>query len=223
MEAHFEKDYYQDLLSWEELECLINIRPLMTSEKVKIIEQDDDEVFEWENSVWATNHNCWTPSLIKKVIDSRVLYLMDMSKSTKKINEFSGLLEDIYDCQCDAHIYIGAHKNAAKKIHPFGIHFDYADNVIVQCEGTTNFKVWDEVDASHYRCNINLHNATAATPILNVNMKPGDAIWIPKHYPHLATSKTKRLSVSFPMAPNDFLNPDDGWVQEDRSWVKLNH
>ena len=37
MEAHFEKDYYQDLLSWEELECLINIRPLMTSEKVKII------------------------------------------------------------------------------------------------------------------------------------------------------------------------------------------
>ena len=54
-------------------------------------------------------------------------------------------------------------------------------------------------------------------------MKPGDAIWIPKHYPHLATSKTKRLSVSFPMAPNDFLNPDDGWVQEDRSWVKLNH
>ena len=222
MEAHFEKDYYQDLLSWEELEWLINIRPLMTSERVKIIEQDEDEVFEWENPIWATDHNCWTPSLIKKIIDSRVLYINDMSKSTRKINEFSGLLEDIYDCQCDAHIYIAAHKNI-KKNHPFGIHFDYADNVIVQCEGTTNFKVWDEVDASHYSTNVNLHNATAATPILNVNMKPGDAIWIPKHYPHLATSKTKRLSVSFPMASNDFLNPDDGWVREDRSWVKLNH
>ena len=85
MEAHFEKDYYQDLLSWEELECLINIRPLMTSERVKIIEQDEDEVFEWENPIWATDHNCWTPSLIKKIIDSRVLYINDMSKSTRKI------------------------------------------------------------------------------------------------------------------------------------------
>ena len=52
-----------------------------------------------------------------------------------------------------------------------------------------------------------------SSPILDVDMKPGDAIWIPEFYPHLATSKTSRLSVSFP------LGSAIGF--EDRTWVKL--
>ena len=46
-------------------------------------------------------------------------------------------------------------------------------------------------------------------------MKPGDAIWIPRYYPHLATSHTKRLSVSFP-----FNREIDSTRREDRHWIK---
>ena len=53
-----------------------------------------------------------------------------------------------------------------------------------------------------------------SSPILDVDMKPGDAIWIPEYYPHLATSKTRRLSVSFPLSMNSM-------QFEDRDWVKL--
>ena len=81
--------------------------------------------------------------------------------------------------------------------HPFGIHSDDNDNIIVQCEGVTNFKVWSKSDEL----------------LLDVDMESGDAIWIPMYYPHLATSKTKRLSVSFP------INTEQ--PHEDRKWVKI--
>ena len=53
-------------------------------------------------------------------------------------------------------------------------------------------------------------------PVLDVEMEPGDAIWIPMYYPHLATSRTKRLSVSFAISNHSI---KEGF--EDREWVKL--
>ena len=43
-------------------------------------------------------------------------------------------------------------------------------------------------------------------------MRPGDAIWIPKYYPHLATSKTQRMSVSFPLKYG---------LKQPREWIEL--
>ena len=54
-------------------------------------------------------------------------------------------------------------------------------------------------------------------PILDVIMKPGDAIWIPLHYPHLATSLTPRMSVSFPFTPRGLMSI----AHEDRNWISL--
>ena len=52
--------------------------------------------------------------------------------------------------------------------------------------------------------------------LLDVLMEPGDAIWIPMYYPHLATSQTKRLSVSFPMGRTSIED-----VREEREWITL--
>ena len=109
----------------------------------------------------------------------------------------------------DAHIYTCRNP---KLEHPFGIHYDLSDNIIVQCEGETNFKVWGSVDSEKYEYRDHLP-LPKEEPILDVNMKSGDVIWIPAYYPHLATSKTSRLSVSFPLA--------DEMIFEDRIWVKL--
>ena len=48
-------------------------------------------------------------------------------------------------------------------------------------------------------------------------MNPGDALWIPIHYPHHAISLTPRLSVSFPFTPRGLMTESI----EDRSWITL--
>ena len=206
MKPQFKKRYYRNLFTWKELENLINIRPILTDRRVFML---DGEPHSWNNSGWATDLNCYPPSLFRELVDHHLCYLSDMSRCTEKINSFASKLEKQYKLAADAHIYMCRNP---KLDHPFGMHFDRSHNVIVQCEGTTNFKVWDKVQYINMRRS---HLDLNDSPILDVDMKPGDAIWIPAYYPHLATSKSIRMSVSFPLG----LEPDPHF--EDRTWVKL--
>ena len=203
----FEKGYCPDLLSWKELSNILNIRPLMSTSRVKVFIKEN---LTWQNNYWCSDANCYPSGVLEQVIEeSGVCSFIDMSRSTEKINEFAKNLEDEYDQEVDAHIYLC--RNLKIK-HPFGIHFDTSDNVIVQCEGETNFKVWDMIkDKSAPLSNMSITD----TPLLDVDMKKGDAIWIPRYYPHLATSNTQRLSVSFP-----FNRKIDNIRREDRHWIK---
>ena len=203
----FEKGYCPDLLSWKELSNILNIRPLMSTSRVKVFIKEN---LTWQNNYWCSDANCYPSGVLEQVIEeSGVCTFIDMSRSTEKINEFAKNLEDEYDQEVDAHIYLC--RNLKIK-HPFGIHFDTSDNVIVQCEGETNFKVWDMIkDKSAPLSNMSITD----TPLLDVDMKKGDAIWIPRYYPHLATSNTQRLSVSFP-----FNRKIDNIRREDRHWIK---
>tara|TARA_B100001564_G_scaffold35158_1_gene25612 strand:+ start:1319 stop:1909 length:591 start_codon:yes stop_codon:yes gene_type:complete len=196
MEPKFIKQYCPELFSWDELEYLINIRPLMSQERSNILFEKETH-FKWEATDWQKNENCYPPTLIRKLIEENVCYFTDMSRCTEKINAFAKNIEDEYKRQTDAHIYMC--RNIELE-HPFGIHSDDNDNIIVQCEGITNFKVWSKSEKL----------------ILDVDMESGDAIWIPMYYPHLATSKTKRLSVSFPINKN-YIEQS----REDRKWVKI--
>ena len=203
----FEKGYCPDLLSWKELSNILNIRPLMSTSRVKVFIKEN---LTWQNNYWCSDANCYPSGVLEQVIEeSGVCTFIDMSRSTEKINEFAKNLEDEYDQEVDAHIYLC--RNLKIK-HPFGIHFDTSDNVIVQCEGETNFKVWDIIkNKSAPLSNMSITD----TPLLDVDMKKGDAIWIPRYYPHLATSNTQRLSVSFP-----FNRKIDNIRREDRHWIK---
>ena len=203
----FEKGYCPDLLSWKELSNILNIRPLMSASRVKVFIKESRI---WQNNHWCSDANCYPSGVLEQVIEeSGVCAFIDMSRSTEKINEFAKNLEDEYDQEVDAHIYLC--RNLKIK-HPFGIHFDMSDNVIVQCEGETNFKVWDIIkNKSAPSSNMSITD----TPLLDVDMKKGDAIWIPRYYPHLATSNTQRLSVSFP-----FNRKIDNTRREDRHWIK---
>ena len=203
MKPDFKRGYCRRLFSWKELEYLINIRPLLYTKRVYILGSGE---YKWTSSIWAKEVNCYPPFLFRDAMEKYVCYLADMSRCTKKINDFAEKLEDTYNSPADAHIYMCRNP---KLEHPFGIHFDTNPNVIVQCEGKTNFKVWDKVPPQEQRTMLN----PQSSPILDVDMKPGDVIWIPEFYPHLATSKTSRLSVSFP------LGSAIGF--EDRTWVKL--
>tara|TARA_B100001057_G_scaffold500271_1_gene614417 strand:+ start:1067 stop:1705 length:639 start_codon:yes stop_codon:yes gene_type:complete len=211
LETKFVKGYFHNLLTWDELSNLINIRPLMSSKRVQILNLD--KRVEWDNTIWNADTNCIPPSIIRSLLDELVIYFVDMSRATKNINDFSKNIEDEYGRQVDAHIYVCRNLEIE---HPFGAHYDFSDNVIVQCEGVTNFKVWEEVK-NVSKDEINTKMKIDSEPILDVNMEEGDTIWIPKHYPHQATSLTPRLSVSFPLSSN--VNISD--TREDRNWITL--
>ena len=211
MEPKFIKQYHPELFSWKELEYLINIRPLMTQKRSKIL-FEEETYFKWRSTGWQKDKNCYPPTLIRKLIEENICYFTDMSRCTEKINAFAKNLEDEYEHQTDAHIYMC--RNIELE-HPFGAHFDTSHNVIVQCEGTTNFKVWNGVDPKSNYTKMTPEELPGE-PVLDVEMEPGDAIWIPMYHPHLATSRTKRLSVSFAINKNPL---KEGF--EDREWVRI--
>jgi len=211
----FKKNYKPDLLSWNEMANIINTRPLMNDKRVKLL--GNNKRYEWLCSKWTKDPNCFPPSLIKKLLDNIMIYFVDMSRATEKINDFAKHIEDDYGKQTDAHIYVC--RNLKIK-HHFGVHYDFNHNLIVQCEGKTNFKVWDEVknvDRNLKGIGINTRLEMEVEPIMDVDMESGDAIWIPKHFPHLATSLTPRLSVSFPLSEYS----DTNLIREDRTWITL--
>ena len=211
MEPKFIKQYHPELFSWKELEYLINIRPLMTQKRSHIL-FEEETYFKWRSTGWQKDKNCYPPTLIRKLIEENICYFTDMSRCTEKINAFAKSLEDEYEHQTDAHIYMC--RNIELE-HPFGAHFDTSHNVIVQCEGTTNFKVWNGVDPKSNYTKMTPEELPGE-PILDVEMEPGDAIWIPMYHPHLATSRTKRLSVSFAINKNPL---KEGF--QDREWVRI--
>ena len=192
------KKFYPNLFTWSELEYLLNIRPLMNTERVIIYDEVRSRIDKhlWKNSPWTIDTDCYPSSLLNEYINKYVCIFEDMSKCSFNINKVANFLEKKFNRPVDAHVYVCRNVNA---IHPFGIHTDKVDNLIVQCEGKTKFKVWD-IDG-------NL--------IQNHVMIPGDAIFIPKSFPHEAITITPRMSVSFP------LHTDTTTTFEDRTWIKL--
>ena len=210
MKPYFKKDYCPNLFTWKEFEYLLNIRPLMTNERVRIL---SDVLYKWDNAASSIDKNCYPPSLLEDLLEKHTCYFIDMSRATEKINNFARDIENIFKKQSDAHVYVCRDPDLN---HPFGIHYDLVPNIIVQCEGQTNFKVWNQVKTVDSRRRFGDGNMKINDePLLDVIMNPGDMIWIPEHYPHLAISITPRLSVSFPIQ----INEDGG--MEDRHWFKF--
>ena len=83
----------------------------------------------------------------------------------------------------------------------------------------TNFKVWKELENGKeiMEKEKNTNMKIDDEPFLDVNMKPGDAIWVPMYCPHLAVSLTPRMSVSFPFTPRGLLT----LANEDRNWITI--
>ena len=204
----YTKNHYPDLLTKEELETILNITPLMTVDRFKAL---TNEEFSWDHNAWVLDEQTIPPPIVRYLIDHYTCYLRDCTRFTKKLNKVAKELENLYHVQADAHIYIN--KNP-KVEHPFGIHFDSSTNLIVQCVGVTNFKVWTKEVEDKGAENVRLEMEEA--PGLDVDLEPGDSLYIPAYMPHLATSKTPRFSVSFPMT-----QPHEFEFKSDRNWIRI--
>ena len=205
--AEFRKNIHPNLFSWEEFADIINNRPLISKSRLNVLQSS--KRYEWKVPHWSSDSTSVSSTIIREIVENEIIYLSDMSRCTKKLNALAADIENIFKTPVDAHIYSCRNTEIP---HPFGAHFDDSHNIIVQCEGITNFKIW-EADTNLKRNN-NLDPEALRNIVLDVDMEPGDQLRIPVGYPHLATSKTKRLSVSFPIK----VTPG---IMEDRTWVNF--
>ena len=119
-------------------------------------------------------------------------YIFNTSKEYKK--EFLSIKEtlthkikDIQNAKTwDVHIYV-----SIDNLRSFPLHFDDANNVIIQSEGKSRWVV------PHY---------------FDVILEPGDMVWIPKFITHCCFPSTKRISLSFTFWDDDLLPDQVGMI-----------
>ena len=176
-----------DLFSWKELETLINIRPLTNIDRFHTTAIHDN--IGWQSSPWVSDEKSIPADCIKPVIEQGVCWNSDMSRANENIN---------FD------LHKGDNNTSLNK------HWDRSDNIIVQIDGQTNFKIWDM-----YLYEGDRQVITDQKPILDVILNEGDIIYIPKNIVHQAISLSKRLSISFPMS-KDLEDPP-----QTREWINV--
>lgn len=188
MTPHFGKTE-SNLFSREEFEILLNFRPI--SGQKRFIPCSEGFTFKWWPTVWQTDPSAWPNNYIREVINETSIYFRDCSKINKKINNFSLMLENLFNKPVDCHIYY-SHKLQNKT---FGKHNDEQHNVIVCAEGKQNCEVFGDQTISKV-------------------MSPGDYVFIPKHIDHRITPmEEKRISLSFCVSADENLNFEDrGWI-----------
>tara|TARA_B100000427_G_scaffold313906_1_gene306636 strand:+ start:6374 stop:7063 length:690 start_codon:yes stop_codon:yes gene_type:complete len=105
-------------------------------------------------------------------------------------------LENVFNIHASMHVYCGLANQRS-----FNIHEDYANNLIIQVEGETHWKVYNN-RASNLISQLDFREKVDETKLdvaIDVILKPGDIIYIPARCYHLAQPQDKRLSLSIPM------------------------
>ncbi len=194
------QNYLPKLMSWAELESLLNLRPFMNDSRVRIL---GNESYDWYASEWSTDVNTFPASLLERETKKYVFYLKDCSRVNKQINDYAKSLEDFFNTPIDVHAYFSLIENPDSIKNGFGIHKDKIDVIIVQSEGISQLKIWEP--------NVNFKDQK---PKYDLDMTPGSVVYVPAGYYHEVISKTKRLSLSFAFG-NKF------GEMEDRYWLSL--
>ena len=207
LKPFYEKNCLHDIFSWKELEMLLNFRPSNTQNRFTVYLK---ERYEWPDQAWVSDINSFPPSILEKIIKKYLCHIVDSSRVNKKINYISGELETITGFPTDAHLYVDL---TDQQNVGFGIHYDYAHNLIVQIEGKSKVRAWGfKVPDGSKTVVENLEEE----PLFEFVMEPGDIIYVPAYYYHEVKSITKRLSVSFPSST---------LIQkpfQERNWIDLN-
>jgi hypothetical protein len=206
--AH-QKDAIKDIFSWKEFERIINLRPFVSASRLKFVSCDEQS---WPAQDWLSDVNTYPPNLIKNLLKDKMGYFRDCTRVNSKINNIAKTLDELTGFSTDAHIYFSLVDDKISK-KEFGIHNDISHNLIVQIEGNTQIEIWNIKSEDKSKTNT---DSLDKPPVIDMMLSPGDIVYIPAYFWHRATSKTKRLSISFPSA--------DGFPKEmcqDRTWLNI--
>jgi len=149
--------------------------------------------------------------VMDKVQQGHTLVIDNFSVHSQGTHKLAKSIEDLFDANCDMHVYCSLEKSSS-----FGIHCDRPPNFIVQIMGETEWKVFDKVQEGQYNSN-NITEQEAGEVLIQTILRPGDMLYIPERMYHQALPFEKRISISIPFPKRDITsNPID------RRQLKLN-
>lgn len=206
-----------DIVSWQDVERCFNNPALYNFE---MIGPDNVKIdIPMHKKAWVFSKPVQDKAfMIDHINRGYGMVIMDYAFYSEKTNELMRVFENIYNVNACIHVYGGLEGSKS-----FGIHEDYPSNFIIQADGKTHWKVYNNRISSLYRTgtmNGKLRDEDLDLAI-DVVLEPGDALYIPARAYHQAMPMGRRLSMSIPCWTK--LATDAPTQENDRNYYRINY
>jgi hypothetical protein len=207
------KGIANNILSDEEFERMLNLRPFVTTSRIKPTNGWNEH--QWFGEPYDSDVNSIPYDVLQEHIDQGVMIINDASRWNKSMNDLCMHIENEFNMPADCHIFFS--KNPSIQ-NSFSMHKDPQHNVIVQTSGQTNWRVGSKpFIGNHYPRNLEFDTLIDGDSLaVDEILSPGDAVFIPAEFYHQPRNITKRVSVSFTVDPN----PEVSRVKRERRWMQ---
>jgi hypothetical protein len=179
--------------TWDEVELCINNPQFFDMQLVNKVTNKYMDIPKYDRAWSSPSQDA--KDIRDAFIDGNTLIINNFDWINRQKQELLQEVEAYFpNIKSALHVYCGLLPSKSFKIHE-----DFANNFIVQVEGITHWKVYRN-RASYlvdkYRHDVNENDLDC---VIDVNLKPGDILYIPNRCWHYAQPQEKRLSVSIPM------------------------
>ena len=131
------------------------------------------------------------------IIQGKTFVIQQYSLQNNYTKLFCQKLEDLFPIVTDMHLY-GSKSGTTSSFSP---HFDFPANIIIPTYGECEFKVFSNSISILLEQTNHSPDITKLTPIIETTLSPGDMLYIPSRFYHVAQPNEPRLSVSIPCYP----------------------
>lgn len=183
-----------DFLTWEDVENCMNNTTLFNFEVIgpdnkKIEVPRHSKSWVWDRAVQDKKF------LFDRLHEGAGLICLDYAFYNQKTNDLCRMFEENFSINAAIHVYCGLGGSKS-----FNIHEDYPANFIIQCEGETRWQIFNNRVSYMHKTGIlnDRLKENDLDKVIDVVLKPGDAIYIPSRMYHCAYPEGKRLSMSIP-------------------------
>ena len=180
----------QSIISWKEVENYLNNPYFYGKHQIFIIEDEIVKPLEEKIYPWSDVSRFSSREIFEYINSGKAFYCSNFNKFNNKCNSLSAeVYENIPDINLDFHLYGGLKKSAES----FSIHRDTANNIILQIDGESHWKVYNADSSIEER---NLSSDDRLQLLIDYTLKPGDLLYIPTGNYHKCCPLSKRLSIS---------------------------
>lgn len=207
----------EELLTWKDVETCMNNPSLYKFEMIdqynnKIFIPEDRKAWSWEGLVQDKEF------MFEKLHQGHSVIIMNYGFYSEKTMELLRIFETLFNVHAAIHVYGGLTGSKS-----FSIHDDYPANFVIQVEGKTRWKIFNNRISYLYKTgtmNGRLDEKDLEVAI-DVELEPGDALYFPSRMYHVAYPSEKRLSMSIPCWNRFATDPPKYNV--DRNFYRINH